>query len=93
MLAQVGHTQAARAIIRAIGLLDKYLDLAGPLMHYMYDVDVLTEEQVLNWYQTSSAEGNTVAATDFITQFVHWLRTAESESESDDDAVQCKLCK
>ena len=83
---KVGRRQSVKGILGAIGTLDKHVALAGPLLHHLYDTNIVTEDEILHWHK-GMQECNQVAASDFMMKFVQWLQTADSESsdESEED--------
>jgi len=58
------------------------------VLHYYYDIDILSQEMILNWHRTPSEYKGATEVRKMVEKFIEWLETAseeESEDEDDDD--------
>lgn len=60
------------------------LPLAPVALEKLYDGDVLSEEQILNWFD-KAAEKATEKARESMRVFVDWLRVADVEGNDEDE--------
>jgi len=85
---QVGRTMAAQGVLAAVADMADHGAVMGPVVQLLYDRDLLEEEEIVAWQSVMVAQGNKVASTKFMSDFVDWLRSASSDdaSSSDDGA-------
>ncbi|ODN02249.1 Translation initiation factor eIF-2B subunit epsilon [Orchesella cincta] len=55
------------------------------VLHYYYDIDILSQEMILNWYKTPSEYTGAAELRKMVEKFIEWLETASEESDSEDD--------
>uniref|UniRef100_A0A6A7G7T2 Translation initiation factor eIF2B subunit epsilon n=1 Tax=Hirondellea gigas TaxID=1518452 RepID=A0A6A7G7T2_9CRUS len=60
------------------------------VLHHLYDLDTLSEESILLWWDEQSSKLKSLSEDEKLlvnqaTEFVSWLREAESEDSSDED--------
>lgn len=63
------------------------LEMFVPMVKFMYDDDILPEEQIVEWFESAKAKNQGVAATQVRAKsaaFVNWLQEAEEDSDEDD---------
>lgn len=76
-----------RAIEDVASTTDELLPYVQRLLHQFYDRDILSEEKILEWYESSSEDADVHHAKirDAVQPFVKWLREAEEDSSSEKD--------
>lgn len=68
--------------------LNERQEMFVPMLKFMYDDDILPEEQIVGWFNSSKAKDLGAAATQVRAKsaaFVNWLQEAEEDSDEDDD--------
>lgn len=56
------------------------MPIASKIIHHLFDVDILSEEAILKWYQTTCG-----VLREKVKTLVEWLEE-DSEDSSEDDA-------
>ncbi|XP_012234558.1 translation initiation factor eIF2B subunit epsilon [Linepithema humile] len=77
-----------RAIEDVAYTTDELLPYTQHLLHQFYDRDILSEEKILEWYETTNEDTDVLHSKvrNAVQPFIKWLREAEEDStESDDD--------
>lgn len=61
-------------------------NLAQKLLHYLYDKDILSEDTILEWYESPPEESPAASKLRKVVKpFVEWLHEADEQSDSDED--------
>ncbi|XP_072747764.1 translation initiation factor eIF2B subunit epsilon [Anoplolepis gracilipes] len=75
-----------RAIEDIASTTDELLPYTQHLLHQFYDRDILSEEKILEWYESTSEDALHSKVKKAVQPFIKWLREAEEGStESDND--------
>ncbi|XP_029158181.1 translation initiation factor eIF-2B subunit epsilon-like [Nylanderia fulva] len=77
-----------RAIEDIASTTDELLPYTQHLLHQFYDRDILSEEKILEWYESTSEDADVLHSKvrNSVQPFIKWLREAEEDStESDND--------
>ncbi|KMQ94476.1 translation initiation factor eif-2b subunit epsilon-like protein [Lasius niger] len=77
-----------RAIEDIASTTDELLPYTQHLLHQFYDRDILSEEKILEWYESTSEDADMLHSKvrNAVQPFIKWLREAEEDStESDND--------
>lgn len=77
-----------RAIEDIASTTDELLPYTQHLLHQFYGRDILSEEKILEWYESISEDGDVLHSKvrNAVQPFIKWLREAEEDStESDSD--------
>jgi len=74
-----------RALEDVASTTDELLPYAQQLLHQFYDRDILSEERILEWYESAGEDGDVLhnKVRNAVQPFIKWLREAEEDSESD----------
>lgn len=78
-----------RAIKEVASTTQELLPFLQYLLHLLYDIDVLSEEKILEWYKSSDKnvdefQNNKIIRT-AIQPFIKWLEEAEEDSSASED--------
>ncbi|KYN02636.1 Translation initiation factor eIF-2B subunit epsilon [Cyphomyrmex costatus] len=76
-----------RAIEDVVNTTDELLPYAQHLLHQFYDRDILSEEKILEWYESTdeNADALHTKVKNAVQPFIKWLREAEEDSSGSDD--------
>lgn len=75
-----------RAIEDVASTTDELLPYTQHLLHQFYDRDVLSEEKILEWYESTGEDADAlhVKVKNAVQPFIKWLREAEEDSTESD---------
>jgi len=76
-----------RAIEDVASTTDELLPYTQHLLHQFYDRDILSEEKILEWYESTGEDIDTLhtKVKNAVQPFIKWLREAEEDSTESDD--------
>lgn len=74
-----------RAIEDVASTTDELLPYTQHLLHQFYDRDILSEEKILEWYESTGEDALHTKVKNTVLPFIKWLREAEEDSTESDD--------
>lgn len=76
-----------RAIEDVASTTDELLPYTQHLLHQFYGRDILSEEKILEWYESTGEDGDAlhIKVKNAVQPFIQWLREAEEDSTESDD--------
>lgn len=83
---ETAQEDCLRAMEEVAGTTDQLLPFLQRLLHLFYDRDVLSEEKILEWYESTDETDEITAKNvrDAVRSFIQWLREAEEDSSESD---------
>nr|XP_003700330.1 PREDICTED: translation initiation factor eIF-2B subunit epsilon [Megachile rotundata] len=78
-----------RAIEEVASTTEEILPFVQHLLHLLYDKDVLSEEKILEWYESSDENMDTIQndkVRTAVKPFIQWLEEAEEDSSDEDSS-------
>ncbi|XP_024881723.1 translation initiation factor eIF-2B subunit epsilon [Temnothorax curvispinosus] len=82
-----GQEDCLRAIEDVASTTNELLPYTQHLLHQFYDRDILSEEKILEWYESTGEDADALhtKVKNAVQPFIKWLREAEEDSSDESD--------